>query len=61
VSELRAKGFSWNQIATKLNTSPSVAQRAFLSEEPTLPKTTPARTAIRTGDEISSDHAGTIA
>jgi hypothetical protein len=58
VGELRAKGFSWNQIARKLNTSPSVAQRAFLSEEHTLPKTTPARTAIRTGNESSSDHAG---
>jgi hypothetical protein len=41
--------------------SPSVAQRAFLSEEHTLPKTTTARTAIRTGNESSSDHAGAIA
>ena len=54
VGELRAKGFSWNQIARKLNTSPSVAQRAFLSEEHTLPKTTPARTAIRTGNESAA-------
>jgi len=38
VGELSAKGFSWDQIARKLNTSPSVVQRAFLSEEHTLPK-----------------------
>jgi hypothetical protein len=48
VGEPRAKGFSWDQIARKLTASPSVAQRAFLSEEHTLPKTTPACTAIRT-------------
>jgi hypothetical protein len=57
VGEPRAKGFSWDQIARKLTASPSVAQRAFLSEEHTLPKTTPACTAIRTGNESSSDHA----
>ena len=32
VSELRIKGLSWSQIARKLNTSPSVVRRAFLSQ-----------------------------
>jgi hypothetical protein len=37
-------------------------QKVNYSKEHTLPKTTPAaRTAIRTGNESSSDHAGTIA
>jgi hypothetical protein len=37
---------------------PKRGTASVLSEEHTLPKTTPARTAIRTGKESSSDHAG---
>jgi hypothetical protein len=60
-TELRAKGLSWTQIARKLNTTPSVVRRAFLSQEDPLPKTTPSRPAIRTGNESSSDRASAIA
>jgi DNA invertase Pin-like site-specific DNA recombinase len=61
VAELRAQGLSWERIARKLNTSPSVVRRAFLSQEDALPKTTPAHPVICAGNESTSEDAGAIA
>ena len=64
VGELRAQGFLMVSDRKEVEYKPKYGKygkRAFLSEEHTLPKTTTARTAIRTGNESSSDHAGPIA